>query len=178
MKICIIGPTGSGKTDLAKELSERYRIKHTNLDYVFFKHVVDKSRIELPEKKWKENLNKLVSDKNWIIEGVNPLIEVFEKADKIIYLRYSLLQALYSQWKRYFTDARQRKEHGFANNVKLTRYLLRQYLQEPDPKKYKNPKYSRVRKIDRMMEKYTSKLIKFTSRKEANMFIKILLVYN
>ncbi|MBU1931621.1 hypothetical protein KJ965_02850 [Patescibacteria group bacterium] len=84
MKISIIGSSGSGKTYLARKLSEKYKIKHSNLDYVFFKHVVDKSRIELSEKEWKKNLDKLLEKDSWIIEGVNPLVEVLEKADKII----------------------------------------------------------------------------------------------
>ena len=172
MRINIIGPSGSGKTYLAKKLSEKLKIKHTNLDYVFFKHVVDKSRIELPETQWKKNLNKLIKEDNWIIEGVNPLTQVFEKADKIIYLRPSVVKALYSQWKRYFTDARQRREHGLINNLKLSRYLLRQYMQEPNPSEYKNPKYSRVRKIDKIVEDYKDKLILFSNRNEVNQFIK------
>ena len=172
MKIGIVGPSGSGKTFLAEELSEKYKIKHTNLDYVFFNHIVDKSRVELPEKEWKEKLGKLLEEDNWIIEGVNPLIDVFNKADNIIYLRPSLFQSLFSQWKRYFTNPKQRKEHGFINNTKLTKYLLRQYLQEPDQKEYKNPKYSRVRKTDQITSKYKSKLIIFTSRKEVNAFIR------
>ena len=171
MRISIIGPSGSGKTYLAKKLSEKLKIKHTNLDYVFFKHVVDKSRVELPEAEWKRNLNKLIKEDDWIIEGVNPLKQVFGKADKIIYIRPSLLRALYSQWKRYFTDARQRSEHGFINNLILSRYLLRQYMQEPNPGEYKNPKYSRVKKIDKIVEDYKDKLILFRNRGEVNQFI-------
>jgi len=144
MKISIVGSSGSGKTYLARKLSE---------------------------KEWKKNLDRLLKKDSWIIEGVNPLVEVLEKADKIIYLRPSMLNALLSQWKRYFTDQRQRKEYGFLNNVKLTKYILRQFLQEPDPKEYKNPKYSRVRKVDRMVNKYAGKLIKFTSKKKASQFI-------
>lgn len=159
MKINIIGPTGSGKTFLAEKLSQKLKIPQVSLDYVLFKHTRDKHREELPENEWRANLLKLLGEKDWIIEGVNPIIEVFETADMIIYLRPSISTALFRQWKRYFTDPKQKKEHGFKNNLKLSQYLIRQYQQHEDKGKEDDPKYSRVKKLDRILKKYKEKVV-------------------
>jgi adenylate kinase family enzyme len=155
----IIGPSGSGKTYLAKKISEKLNIPHINLDYFFFKHVVDKKREEIPENEWRKNLDDLLVTDNWIIEGVNPIREVFNTADKIVFLNPPITIALFRQWKRYFTDPKQRKEHGFVNNLKLSRYLIKQYMQEEDKSKAEEPKYSRVTKINRILTEYKNKTI-------------------
>ncbi len=158
MKINIIGPSGSGKTTLSKKLSQTLNIEPINLDYVFFRHAKDKQREEITEKEWRQNLNSKLKTNNWIIEGVNPIIEVMDNADLIIYLRPSLKTALFRQWKRYVTDPKQRKEHGFKNNLKLSQYLVKQYKEEDDPEKYEDLKYVRVRKLDKLTEKYKNKV--------------------
>lgn len=93
-RIYIVGPSASGKTYLAKIIASKYRIPNVNLDYIFYKHVVDKCREEVSEREWKSKLNKILKGKGWVIEGVNPINEVVERADKIIYLRPNLLSAL------------------------------------------------------------------------------------
>lgn len=95
-RIYVIGPSGSGKTYLAKVISKHFGIPHTNLDYVFFDHKVSKSRDEVEEKEWKRRLNKLIKEDSWVIEGVNPINEVFETADQIIFLRLNIIDTLVS----------------------------------------------------------------------------------
>lgn len=140
-------------------MSQKLKIPQVSLDYVLFKHTRDKHREELPENEWRANLTKLLEEDNWIIEGVNPITQIFETADIIIYLRPSISTALFRQWKRYFTDPKQRKEHGFRNNLRLSQYLIRQYLQDEDKSKADDPKYSRVKKLDRILEKYKEKVV-------------------
>lgn len=159
MRISIIGPSGSGKTYLAKKLAEKYNIAHANLDYVFYKHFVEKDREQVPESEWKRNLNNILDESDWVVEGINPIIGVFEKADKIIYLRPSIVTALFRQWKRYFTDPKQRGEHGFRNNLKLSGYLFKQYTECEDAAKKDDPMYFRVSKVDRVLRSYSSKLV-------------------
>ncbi len=173
-RIYVIGPSGSGKTYLAKVISNRFDIPHTNLDYVFFDHKVSKSRDEVDEKEWKRRLNKLIKEDSWVIEGVNPINEVFETADQIIFLRLNIIDTLVSQWKRYLTDEKQRREHGFINNLKLSRYLIKQHIEEENLSKSDDPKYFRIRKVDRILKSYSDKSIVLKSRSEVNKFIKTL----
>jgi len=170
-RIFVTGPSGSGKTFLAKKLSDTYGIPHTNLDYVLFRHTGDKHREEVPEREWKNKLKTIVKGKAWIIEGVNPIKEVMEAADKIIYLRLNIIDTLFSQWKRYFTDPIQRKEHGFINNLKLSGYLIKQHIEAEDLSKSDDPKYSRVKKTDRLLKDFAFKVVILKTRGEVNKFI-------
>lgn len=171
MKISIIGPSGSGKTYLTNKLSDKYKLKHINLDYIFFKHVQDKNREAIQETVWRKNLKQVISENDWIIEGVNPINEIFDNADLIIFLRPILLVALSRQWKRYFTDAKQRKEHGFVNNLKLSRGLIKQYAEKEDLRKQNDPMYSRVSKLDRLMSRYKKKVRILRNKKEVSNFL-------
>jgi adenylate kinase family enzyme len=158
MKINIIGPTGSGKTTLADTLSKKLNIQVTSLDYLFYKHTKEKQREEILEKVWKKELGRILKKQEWIIEGVNPINEVIETADLVIYLRPHIAIALYRQWKRYFTDSKQRKEHGFGGNLKLSQYLFKQYLENDDITSIDDIKYSRLKKLDRILEKHANKV--------------------
>jgi adenylate kinase family enzyme len=173
-RIYVIGPSGSGKTYLAKVISKHFDIPHTNLDYVFFDHKVSKSREEVSDEEWRRRLNKLIKEDSWIIEGVNPINEVFELSDQIIFLRLNIIQTLMSQWKRYLTDEVQRREHGFINNLKLSKYLIKQHVGEEKLSKSNDPKYFRIRKVDRILKSYSDKSIVLKSRSEVNKFIKTL----
>ncbi len=84
-KIYIIGTMGSGKTTLAKELSERLNLKEYSLDDIYYAKKYDEKRKHgLRAKKLKELLKK----KKWIIEGAfnNWTEDIFKKADLVIWL--------------------------------------------------------------------------------------------
>ncbi len=173
-RIYVIGPSGSGKTYLAKVISKQFDIPHTNLDYVFFDYKPSKTRDEVSEKEWRSRINKLIKEDSWVIEGVNPINEVFEIADQIIFLRLNIIETLVSQWKRYLTDEKQRREHGFINNLKLSRYLIKQQVEEENLMKSDDPKYFRIKKVDRILKSYSDKTLILKSRSEVNRFIKTL----
>jgi len=170
-KLFIVGPSASGKTYLAEKLAQKYKIPHLNLDYLFYKHVKDRSRIKVSENEWRRELEKILKKKGWIIEGVNPISEVILSSEKILYLRTSLQSAILNQWKRYFTNSKQRREHGFINNLKLSRYLVKQYLDKEDLLESDNLQYSRVAKLDRILKEHKSKLLTLKSRNEVNRFL-------
>lgn len=70
MKIHIIGCSGTGKTYLAKRLSEKYNIPHFDLDDIFW----DNSTIGYGSKRSDEDrdalLGEILKKDDWIIEGV------------------------------------------------------------------------------------------------------------
>lgn len=85
MKILIIGIVASGKTTLARKLSELLGIKHYEIDTIV--HDDDK-RIKRSEDEQKRIFKMINKNDEWIIEGTlrEHLFYLCDMADKIIYL--------------------------------------------------------------------------------------------
>tara|TARA_Y100000310_G_scaffold231157_1_gene233673 strand:+ start:2610 stop:3143 length:534 start_codon:yes stop_codon:yes gene_type:complete len=84
-KIHIIGVSGSGKSWISKKLSDILKIKHYDLDDIYFERKFDKLR---EEKNRKKLFNKLIKKDRWIIEGtysrwIEPSIK---KSDLVIWM--------------------------------------------------------------------------------------------
>ena len=88
MKIHIIGCSGSGKTYLAKALSEKYIVPHFDLDDIQWDNNADGYGVKMPVEKRTELLNNILENEDWIIEGVYYawVGKCFEDADKIYVL--------------------------------------------------------------------------------------------
>lgn len=88
MKIHIIGCSGSGKTYLAKALSDKYNMPHFDLDDIQWDNSADGYGVKMPIEKRAELLNNILKNDSWIIEGVYYawVGKCFEDADKIYVL--------------------------------------------------------------------------------------------
>jgi adenylate kinase family enzyme len=88
MKIHIIGCSGSGKTYLAKALSEKYNIPHYDLDDIQWDNNSDGYGVKMPIGKRTELLNDILKNDSWIIEGVYYawVDDCFRYADKVYVL--------------------------------------------------------------------------------------------
>ena len=88
MKIHIIGCSGSGKTYLAKALSDKYNMPHFDLDDIQWDNNADGYGVKMPIEKRAELLNNILKNDSWIIEGVYYawVGKCFEDADKIYVL--------------------------------------------------------------------------------------------
>jgi len=85
-RIYILGASGSGKSYLAKLVSDKLKIPCYDLDDVFW---VKKYSKKLDEDKRVEELRKIVKSKSWVIEGVYTswVSEAVKSADLIIWLK-------------------------------------------------------------------------------------------
>jgi adenylate kinase family enzyme len=162
MKICIIGPSCVGKTTLAKGLSKSLGFKHIDLDKVFIDvpYLSEYKKFRyFDEKDCNDKIKDILvrNKKDWIIEGVYPVVDVIEKADVILYLRKFFLIPLALQWRRYFTDIGQRQNFGFVNNLILSFDILRQYFGQ-SIKNMNNPLEFGVKKYTILLSKHTEKV--------------------
>jgi adenylate kinase family enzyme len=122
-KIHIIGGPGSGKSYLAKKLSERYSIPCYDLDDIFW----DKNQreyIRTPEEARQKKLSTILKNDSWIIEGVyyKWLADSFEDADKIVVLNTPVMLRQWRILRRYLNlklSFGHRKEETFANLIEM-----------------------------------------------------------
>ena len=86
MKIRIIGPCGSGKSTVAKKLSQKYGIPYFEIDDVVWNREYINKRHTLNMRD--SLLKQIVSKKSWIIEGSHSTWtkNTFEESDIIFFL--------------------------------------------------------------------------------------------
>jgi adenylate kinase family enzyme len=86
-KVLIVGASGTGKTNLAKQLSDKLKLPVVHLDSIFWKE----NWAEAEEAVVKSRIQREINKNHWIIEGyIEPLSnEKMQAADLIVYLDYS-----------------------------------------------------------------------------------------
>lgn len=95
MRIYIVGSVASGKTTLAKDLSNKLGIKCTHLDSIV--HLKDKTNKEWGNiRRTDDEINRLfkstIMESHWVIEdaGRKMFSEGMEAADMIVHLKPSI----------------------------------------------------------------------------------------
>ena len=88
MKIHIIGCSGTGKTYLAKKLSNKYSIPHYDLDNIYWDNSSQKYGIKMEVEKRDKLLQNILEKDNWIIEGIyyKWLEQSFKNVQKVLSL--------------------------------------------------------------------------------------------
>lgn len=102
-KIHIIGSVGSGKTTLAKELSEKLNIPYYELDNVVWIRQ-NSGDIRRTDQQKVDYLQNIILTKGWIIEGVHNeewVAQSFSNADLIIFLNTNYYIRIYRIIKRF-----------------------------------------------------------------------------
>ena len=118
--IYIIGPTGAGKTTLAKKLSSKLNYPYFEADEIKWDHKTKEIRPENErDKKLKDIIQK---NKYWIIEGAywqdwtNP---IWENCDIAIMCRPTIAKRIFYLFKRQFL-----KEEADKKTLSLTDQLI------------------------------------------------------
>jgi len=102
MRITIIGNCASGKSTLARKISEQFAIPHLHLDRFWFEtkgHLLEKDDAEGKERVRaciRAKVEGLIKQDSWVSDGwysrVQPLIA--ERADEIVFLDLPLWRRL------------------------------------------------------------------------------------
>ena len=123
MKIDITGSVASGKTTLARELSEKYNIPFYEKDNIVWERTPNGDRKRTPEERDRLFFEIINSD-NWIVEGSprKNLRESFEKCDYIIVLDVQTHIRLYRVMKRWLLQRAGKISYNSKPTLKFLLY--------------------------------------------------------
>lgn len=103
IRIHIIGGSGSGKSHISKQISNKFNIPHFDLGDIFWDNHAIEYGVKTPELERDNKLKELVNQPSWVIEGVYfKWVETsFEMAEKIFILNTPLSIQEERIWSRY-----------------------------------------------------------------------------
>ncbi len=158
MKIHIIGCSGTGKTYLAKKLSNKYNIPRYDLDNIYWDNSSEKYETKTEFEKRDKLLQKILEKDSWIIEGIyyKWLEQSFKNADIIYVLDLPKYIYKFRIIKR-FIKRKLRLEAGKKENLKSLLNLLKW------TDKFQN---ENMKEIIKILEKYKEKVHFIKSKKE------------
>ncbi|NRG45372.1 AAA family ATPase [Bacillus sp. CRN 9] len=120
-KIHIIGPVGSGKTTLARQLSAKLSIPFYELDNVAWKRQVS-GDIRRPEVDREACLDEIIQSNCWIVEGVHNeewVFPSFNHAELIIFLNTNYNVRKYRIIKRFFLQKLRIEKSNYTPTVDI-----------------------------------------------------------
>ncbi|WP_193571494.1 P-loop NTPase family protein [Paenibacillus psychroresistens] len=158
-KIHIIGEVGSGKTYLAKRLSEALNLPHYQLDNIVWSRGIKKDTRN-PDELRDEILNNLVKKDSWIIEGVHYkwVINSLSSADMIIYLDLKVYQRDKQIISRFIKQRLGMEKGNFKQSFA---YLYRLIRWSHNFEKVRKPK------IAEFLASFEDKILYFNNNEEA-----------
>jgi len=161
-KIYILGTSASGKTTLAKKLSDKLKIKNYNLDNIFWQKKYTKKRNSTEVK---QKIKKVFKKKQWIIEGVSGYwtSEGVKKSDLIIWLNFSSKILIFRLLKRFILNKDKQKNENWKNTFRLIKYI----------QSYSKGEHIGSKKFHQdRIEKHVKKVIIIKNNKELQKFLK------
>ncbi|MDA3900677.1 MAG: DNA topology modulation protein FlaR [Spirochaetes bacterium] len=134
MKIYIIGAAGSGKTTLARQISDILKTPYTDLDEIFWDNQNDSFGIKRDELIRNEMYRSVLIQETWIVEGayLSWPSEGFKHADKLLFLDFKKRILNYRIIRRFikrktgFEDCKKRETVGSI--IKLLKWNKNQAL--------------------------------------------------
>lgn len=114
-RILVLGNCGTGKTTYSRKLAQKLKLPLHHLDQYYWE-----SNWGRPTRQdWRNKVSKLVSGKNWIIDGSYPsTLDIrIPAADTIIFLDYPKAVALWRAIKRYLINFGKKREDIGGNNI-------------------------------------------------------------
>ena len=164
MKIHIIGCSGTGKTYLAKKLSNKYNIPRYDLDNIYWDNSSEKYETKTEFEKRDKLLQKILEKDSWIIEGIyyKWLEQSFKNANIIYILDLPKYIYKFRIIKR-FIKRKLKLEAGKKETLKSLINLLKW------TDKFQN---ENMKEIIKILEKYKEKVYLIKSKKEIKEILK------
>src|SRR3989344_5259852 len=144
MKISIIGNVGSGKTTLAKKISEKLNIPHIQLDRIWFEVGGLKTENRHGEGKEyvrttiREKVDQLTLQPSWVSDGWYKRIQtmITERADMLIFLDIPIWRRMFNHFRRMFFSDRH-PELGKWDDLKFFWEIIRRrFTHDPVMRKF------------------------------------------
>ncbi len=163
VKIHIIGCSGSGKTYLAKRLSEKYNIPRFDLDDIQWDDTTGGYGVKMPIDKRNALLEEILKNESWIIEGVYYawVGQGFKDAD-IIYL-LDMPEFLY-KWRIILRFIK--RKVGIEKGKKETLKSFVTLLKWTDTFQNKN-----LKEIKKILENYEEKVVLLSNKRDVSKII-------
>jgi adenylate kinase family enzyme len=135
-RIYVIGVTCTGKSTLAKKLSNKLKLPFLSLDDIYYKRKIDIIR---PKKEVRKIIRNKIKKNKWVIEGsysLSPWVKwIAKRADLIIYLDSPTHVLVWRIIKRELT--KQNKSYSRIKSIVNLIKLLRNYEKEGRAKAHK-----------------------------------------
>ncbi|MFA5887424.1 MAG: AAA family ATPase [Candidatus Nanoarchaeia archaeon] len=167
-RIFILGTVGCGKSTFAKKLSAMLKIKHYDLDDVFWTSKFNKKRTE---KERDKKFKSLCDKKEWIVEGVySTWIEYgIKKADVVVLLKIPRLILFWRITKRVVRREKQKQlgkeryRQSFRDYIGLLKAVMRYYSKASERGYYKHKE---------LVDKNKAKFVILKTNKDIDNFFK------
>lgn len=165
MRISVIGLPGSGKSTVARIISEKLSIPHVHIDRFWFQaggrhgsH--DTPNIEQVRAEVRRNTVDALNTGEWVSDGFYSRLqpEIANRADVVIYLDIPLWRRLFNHALRTVRRSQRHKELNTWDDVAFFPEIIRRT-------------YTTVPKIREFISQYKSKVIILKSRKEINQYL-------
>lgn len=168
MKLAIIGYSGSGKSSLARSLSQHYSLPLLHLDQLRFAPNWQENSAEEMTRKLQDFLNR---ESSWVIDGNYSTCffeERMEQADHIILMDFSRWTCLYRAFKRYLHyRGRVREDMAEGCLEKFDWEFIRWILWEGRSKSIQAC-------YRRLIQTYTDKIRLLKNQKDLDTFLKMM----
>ncbi len=162
LKLDIIGSVASGKSTLAREISEKYQIPFYEKDNIIWKRTPNGDKKRSPEER-DRIFKEIIEGGNWIVEGTprKCLNESFAYSDYIIFLDINTCTRLFRVFRRWIRQRIGKEKYNSKPTLKFLYYNIRWVFEFNVERK----------EMSESLSKYGTKYITFHNSEQAMQFI-------
>ncbi len=160
-RICIIGPSSSGKSTLADRLASKIGCDACHLDQLAHKENTNWER--RPNADFIADHDAVIQKNSWVIDGNYSVCmpQRFARSTAVIWINPPLVGAIWHNIKRSITNDATREGNLKGATKQLNFFLLTHTL-------FKYPK--NCEKYQRLLEDYTKPIVQINSMQELNRY--------
>ncbi len=126
MRLDIIGSVASGKTTLAREISEKYKIPFYEKDNIIWERTPNGDKKRSPEER-DRIFKEIIESRDWIVEGSprKSLKESFLYCDYIIMLDINTCNRLFWVFRRWIRQRTGKEKYNSRPTLKFLYYNIK-----------------------------------------------------